>query len=417
MTGGIDSPRVAALAERVDAGDRDAPAAFWAEVARDGAPLIEPVADPPDHCLVTFVWRQPGEPPENVVVFGGPAAWWDIAANRLERLTGSDLWYRSYRVRNDMRGRYVLSVDDPLTPLPREGTPEVAARERTFAPDPLNPKRLTFPRIADDPVSVERIFSVLELPDAPPQPWVAVRPGVPTGQLECHRFRSETLHNERRVWVHLPAGYSGTAEPYGLAVLLDGRIWAEVLPIAATLDNLTAAARIPPLVVAMVDTLDFATRQRELTLNEALPQFLADELVPWLRSEWNVTGAAERTLIQGQSYGGLAAGFVGLRVPDVFGNVSMHSASLWWPPDSEFDVDAEWLTRQFVSVPRTPVRFYVEIGLQEGSAMVPTSRHLRDVLQARGYDVHYREYNGGHDANCWRGGIADALQLLTSCWA
>jgi hypothetical protein len=40
MTAGIDSPRVAALAERLDAGDRAAPAAFWAEVARDGAPLI-----------------------------------------------------------------------------------------------------------------------------------------------------------------------------------------------------------------------------------------------------------------------------------------------------------------------------------------------------------------------------------------
>lgn len=412
----IDSPRVASVAERISGVDTTALASFWADVERDGAPLIEPLSDDPNRSLVTFVWRQVGEPPGNVVVFGGPAAWWDIPANRLEHLAGSDLWYRSYLVRNDMRGRYVLSVDDPLTPLPREGTPEVAERERTFRPDPLNRTRLVFPRVASDPLSVERIFSVLELPDALPQPWATARPGVPAGRLECHPFCSSVLGNERRVWVHLPASYSDSAAPHGLAVLLDGRIWAEVLPIAPTLDNLAHEARTPPLVVAMVDTLDFATRQDELTLNEAFPRFLAEELVPWLRGSWNVTEDPGRTVLQGQSYGGLAAGFAGLRVPDVFGNISMHSASLWWPPDSEFDVEAEWLTRQFVCGPRLPVRFYLEIGLQEGSAMLPTSRHLRDVLQAKGYEVHYREYNGGHDANCWRGGIAQSLQVLTSSW-
>ncbi|MCL2781488.1 MAG: alpha/beta hydrolase-fold protein [Actinomycetia bacterium] len=380
-----------------------------------------------------------------MVVFGGPALWWDLPANAFDHLAGTDVWYRTYQVRSDMRGRYVISPNDPMTPLPREGTAEVAEREATFRADPFNPKTLVFPRVADDPVSVERRFSVLELPDAPAQPWAAARPDAPAGALVCERFTSELLGNTRRVWVHTPAGYErgddcgpaggaadgradgavggaadgaacGGEERYGLAVLLDGRIWAEVLPIAPTLDNLARAGRIPPIVTVLVDTLDFATRERELVGNEDFPRMLVDELLPWVRARWRITDDPARALIQGQSYGGLAAALIALRATEAFGNASLHSPSLWWScPGAPAD-QAEWMAHQHAVAPASSVRFYLEVGLQEGEWMVPTARHLRDVLLAKGNQMRYREYNGGHDANCWRGGIADALVWLTQDW-
>jgi hypothetical protein len=38
--------------------------------------------------------------------------------------------------------------------------------------------------------------------------------------------------------------------------------------------------------------------------------------------------------------------------------------------------------------------------------------HLRDVLQAKGYDVYYMEFNGGHNYICWQGTLADGLPAL-----
>ena len=44
--------------------------------------------------------------------------------------------------------------------------------------------------------------------------------------------------------------------------------------------------------------------------------------------------------------------------------------------------------------------------------MVSVSCQLRDVLEAKGYEVNYRECNCGHDFLHWRGMLPDALITL-----
>ena len=125
----------------------------------------------------------------------------------------------------------------------------------------------------------------------------------------------------------------------------------------------------------------------------------------------------------GSSLGGLAASFTALRHADIFGNVLSQSGVYSGNPTNENSADwekSEWLTKQFVTSPKLPVRFYLEAGLLE-SVCVPglgtvsslaANRHLRDVLLAKGYSVQYREFNGGHDYINWRGTFADGLLLL-----
>ena len=76
------------------------------------------------------------------------------------------------------------------------------------------------------------------------------------------------------------------------------------------------------------------------------------------------------------------------------------------------------MVRQFLASPKLPLRFYLTAGTFEidrdgsGSNILEGTRHLRDVLRAKGYDVHYEQFVGGHDGLSWRGRLADGLIAL-----
>lgn len=68
--------------------------------------------------------------------------------------------------------------------------------------------------------------------------------------------------------------------------------------------------------------------------------------------------------------------------------------------------------------PKLPLKFYMDAGSFEvdlnggGGAILEPSLHMRDVLLAKGYEVHYQENVGGHDYLSWRGSLSDGLIAL-----
>jgi enterochelin esterase family protein len=264
---------------------------------------------------------------------------------------------------------------------------------------------------------------MLELPAAPPQPWCDREPGNAAGQVEVHRLQSDILRNERRVWIYTPPGYSLGGEPYDLLLLFDGLAYIDPIPTPTILDNLLAAGRIRPMVAVILDTLDQKTRTLELNCYRPFIDFLANECLPWLRKQVHITSDPRRTIVGGSSSGGLAAAYAALCFPDLFGNVLSQSGFYAWAPDIFEPADEsehEWLARQFTLQQTKPIRLYMDVGLLETGQHFKndppsprvSNRHMRIVLQAKGYDVHYVEFCGGHDYLCWRGTLADGLLAL-----
>jgi enterochelin esterase-like enzyme len=405
----LTSPRLTALKKEVEGGNRAALENFWQDVTKQGGPLIEPSKGDEKYAIVSFLWRAKEET-RNVVVFGGVAGT-DFSKNQMTRLLDTNLWYKSYKVRNDARFTYYLAPNDSLVPLEKidlKDQKAVMQRISAFKRDPLNPKS----HMGGGPTA-----SLLELPAAPPQPWIKRSPDVPAGKLEEKKLKSAIMGNERRVWVYTPPGYKTDGERYDLLVLFDGFAYTLLVPTPVILDNLLSRGLIPPMVAIVLDNPTPTSRNDELPCNARFADFLAREAVPWVRENYHVTTDASETIVAGSSYGGLAATFAGFHHPEIFGNVISQSGSFWWKPDG--DTEHEWLTRQFVASPRLPVRFYLDVGLMErgptpddGPDQVVVNRHMRDVLQSKGYFVHYREFNGGHEYLNWRGTLSDALLVL-----
>ncbi|MET7554389.1 enterochelin esterase [Streptomyces albidoflavus] len=403
-TTGAHSPLLTTLRTGVRADVPGAEEEFWLHVAARGTPLIDP--DPhgdPDHRLVTLLWRDDPERPATDVlalvhtVVDRDRHAGDLAPHLMRRVPGTSVWALGYRLRADHRASYQFR--------PFRGTRQEALRTDraswlsvldTALPDPLNPAPVLPARDGRHPASV------LSLPAAPPQPHTGRRPSGRRGTTSVHQVGG------RRVTVHLPPGRTpetGQA-PLAAAVLLDGEMWGPVLDAGALFDQLHAEGALPPTAALLVDTMDH--RMDDLSCNGEFVDLLADTLLPWAEREYGVASAPERTVIAGQSAGGLTAAYAAFRRPDRFGLALSQSGSFWWPDDER---GTEWLTRQYATGARRPVRLRLEVGLQEWM-LLAENRRLRNVLRARGYDVSYTEFNGGHDYACWRGGIADGLVHL-----
>ena len=164
-------------------------------------------------------------------------------------------------------------------------------------------------------------------------------------------------------------------------------------------------------------------RDRELVCNPEFSQALVTELLPWAHGLYNFTSDPHHTVVAGSSAGGLAAACSGLWHPEAFGNVLAQSGAFHRTPAlgsnaADSSSEPNWVARQFISSPRQPLRFYLDAGSAEfnargsADAILFCTRTLRDVLRAKGYEVHYQEFEGGHDYLSWRGTLADGLISL-----
>ena len=402
------SPTIASLLEAVRQGKPDAVSEFWARVQRTGTPLVEPIPGDTANVLFTFVWR--GEPSTHHVALVNAAVASDEPAKALlDHVAGTNVWYRSYPARADARFAYELSPDDNLVPF--DSVTDWGARASTFHSDPFNAHVYHATIFGRD-------VSYAEGPRAPPEEWIHVRADVPKGRVEQLTLDSKLLGDSRYVWIYTPPGYDTLARrANGLPMLLtfDGGEFVESVPVPVMLDNLLAARRIAPMIGVFVGSAE-NKRDEELAANPRYAEFVATELVPWVRGRVKIASSPNDNVIAGSSLGGLAAAFVALRHPELFGNVlSQSGAFMFSPPE---DPKPERLTRELAATPRRDVDFYLEAGifetgrLEKGVDLLGSNRHFRDALRAKGYRVTYKEFAGGHSDLNWRSGFATGLLEL-----
>lgn len=155
------SPRIAMLQQQIVAGKTAALDDFWDAITTEGAPLIEPIEDDRQHALVTFLWRA-DDAVEHVVLYSEllKGAWWNSWSDALlAHLPDTNLYYRTYRIRTNLRFVYWLAPNHPLHHIT-----DVVDWDTYLAhcqPDPLNPHRYAPP--------YGRVWSFVEMPDAPSQ--------------------------------------------------------------------------------------------------------------------------------------------------------------------------------------------------------------------------------------------------------
>lgn len=391
------SPRIEELYNKLSCGTLVL-GEFWKEVEREGTPLIEEVQGE-EKVIITFLYRG-NEGVNNVLIYGGVPGY-RYSENIMERLEDTDIWFKSYIVRNDVKFEYNFSLN-------YEFHNDYKKIKKNSIIDSLNPKRVINMNDEENPESVETVYSLVELPKVKPDIWTIPNKQVEKGNIKLSRFESKIMGNTRRIWVYTPNEYDEKASPYNLLVLTDGFDYLNYLSANVVLDNLIHEKRIPPTVCILVDSSK--NRYEELTCNESFMKFITEEVMPWGYENYNITREPEKTIIGGLSLGGLTASYIALKRWDVFGKVISQSGSYWY--------ESQWLTKEFEKEQKLPIRFYLNAGLLEDApyddepVMMEVINNMRDVLLSKGYDVKYENFQSGHDYLCWGETLATGLISL-----
>jgi enterochelin esterase family protein len=379
----------------------NAVAEFWSTTAKQ-TPLITPDPKSKRHALVSFLWRD--DKARAVLLFANRITdEKNLAESLMKRIPGTDVWHITYRMEVDWRASYCfIPCYDKKSVSDITGVQQVSIRktlDRGMA-DPNNPLHCQN--------RAGTTLSVVELEDAPPQPWLGThRQVVKRGNVTSHR-----LADGHTVWVYEPHAASTTLgrQNNGALIMFDGDMWMCTERFHETLDNLIDAGRIPPLYAFLVETDNIEKRWQELNEDSGVEAFIAEDLLTWARERFPLSKDPSRIIIAGQSLGALSALWVALKYPKSVHNVIAQSASLWRGSLLERLSDAPSPLLHGLEG-----RIYLEVGRQEWT-LLPLHRQLAGLLDANAVQHRYVEYNGGHDYACWRGSIANALCWITDNW-
>jgi len=359
-------------------------------------PIIEAIKDDSKDVNVIYLYYG-NENTESVQVFGGTHS--SVGGTQLDRFLHTPLFFGSEMVPKDSRYRYGFSVTESRFLGPKQSI-KISNQNDTI--DPFNPD------IFGD-------LSVLTLPDAPPQPYVGENNSVPRGRVNPTSFKSSSLNQDRKLSIYTPPGYD-RVKAADLLIVFDGGTYdgggASLIPTPTILDNLIAAGKIGATVAVFVNNIQ---RNRDLGGYPPFSNFIALELIPWVRKNYRINEGPSHVVLAGSSRGGVAASHCAFLHSDVVGNVLSQSGAFWvrnedpqppWP----ISTDSGDLLLSFRNSPRVPIKFYMEVGRFD--SLYSLNRELRDVLLLKGYSLDYREFDGGHDYFYWRGSLADGLISL-----
>lgn len=356
--------------------------------AQPTLPAMSPGRD--GHHLVTVVWRDAGA--QAVLLFANRLTdETSLDETLLARVPGTDVWHATFELEDDFRASYCFLVHTPGDPAPWLRGDQVSIRHALDAGqrDPHNPETCRNRAGVDQ--------SVLSLPAAPDQPWLAERPGVRAGTVTSHEGPQG-----REVWLYDPPR-TRPEDELPLLCVLDGEVWSQPGWLPTTLDNLLADDTIAPLRAVFASSGGREQRWEELSADGSGVSHLVDGLIGWVSDRRGVRDEPRLRAVAGQSLGGLTALRAGLLHPDVVGTVISHSASLW-----QDDLTGLLAERSLRSNGRAAPRILLGHGRQEW-LLAPLHEQLAGRLVAHDIEVCVSTANGGHDYAWWRSALADAL--------
>lgn len=222
------------------------------------------------------------------------------------------------------------------------------------------------------------------------------------GRVTSLQVPSPTLRYDIDVRLYLPPCYTGSGQRYPVLYLLHGLGFTENqwerLGTPAAADELIAAGEIAPLIIVM-------PRDRR---DDRLDPALVKDLVPYIDANFATLAERPARAIGGLSRGGGWAAHFGLRYPELFGRLGLHSPAVFYGDENDL---LEW-ARQLKDKPKPAV--YIDTGENDATIRSPT--WLDQVFTWFQVEHTFIVQPGSHTEQYWTKHIRDYLRFYAADW-
>ena len=256
------------------------------------------------------------------------------------------------------------------------------------------------------------------------------------GELRLHELKSAVFRNRRLLRVWVPPGYGdpeNSGRRFPVLYLNDGQNLFQPetsytgveWQVDETADRLVREGKIPGLIVVGIDH-GGRERMKEYVPYRSFsppilrpqgrryPEFLVDEVMPFIDRNYRVAAGAENIGLGGSSLGGLIALYTAMVRPGMIGRLLIESPSLF--------MSNRQLLREAAGFRQWPHRVYVGIGTRESGRsdrdqlfVNDVSRLVQSMKQAGLGDDRLRvniAEGAAHSEAEWAKRLPDAMEFL-----
>jgi enterochelin esterase family protein len=221
---------------------------------------------------------------------------------------------------------------------------------------------------------------------------------VPHGTVASVTYYSRALSHFQRMHVYTPPGYETGGGQYPTFYLLHGSghcddSWTSVGRAGFILDNLIAAKKAQPMIVAM-----------PASYTDAFAEDFVTGIMPYVEKNYRALTDRAHRAIAGLSMGGGQTLDISMSHLDRFAYVGVFSAGVFsygpWPMPSP-----EWVERHANMLDDAALKPGLKLlwfGTGTDDSTIPTTRATIEMLKKHGFTPFFRESPGGHTWTNWR---------------
>jgi predicted alpha/beta superfamily hydrolase len=269
-----------------------------------------------------------------------------------------------------------------------------------------------------------------------PSETVSISASTAAGQLRLHELQSGIFRNTRLLRVWVPPGYDqpeNNSRQYPVFYLNDGQNLFDPATAYIGVDwqvdeaaaRLIAEDKIPPLIIVGIDNAQKDRAKEYLpyrSMNPPVfrpqgrryPDFLLNEVMPFLGERYRIARGAENTGLGGSSLGAIISLYTEIARPEVFGRLLIESPSLF--------ISNRQLLRASRAFRQWPARIFMAMGTREAGSqerdrqVVEDVRELERILRHAGLDESRLRVNidegATHSEGAWAKRFPEALSFL-----